>query len=300
VRGETRGAWTAVTFEGWLDARYVGAKLDTFPASLRADGVNLRAAASTDARTVARLRRGAGLSVLERRNGWVKVQRLAWVRAGNLAGNTSRNAAEADEPSRRGVRPVPAGADARPAPAVAVAAGGDTATLAAPDGALVPRKGGADLRTAPNGRPLAALRDGAAVAPLARERGWVRVRLEGWVREEDLIPADTALRTDVSAADLRADPEGVRGTVVRWKVSSLGLQRAEGLRRELADGEPYLLARGPEGEDALLYLAVPPSLLEDVRRLPALATLLVTARVRTGRSTPTGVPILDLLAVSRP
>ncbi len=158
----------------------------------------------------------------------------------------------------------------------------------------------AEVRAAPDGTVMGTVVAPGTVIPLARERGWVRVRMEGWVRESDLLPVDSALRTALSAADLRADPAGSKGKLVRWKVEILALQRADALRRDLADGEPYLLARGPAGENAMLYLAVPPSLLAEARAITPLTVVQITARVRNGRSAPTNVPILDVETISVP
>jgi hypothetical protein len=79
----------------------------------------------------------------------------------------------------------------------------------------------------------------------------------------------------------------------------VGLQTADPLRRDMARDEPFLLAMGPTGEDAILYIAVPPELLAQARAIPAMERVLLTARVRTGRSNPTGAPILDLVSVIR-
>jgi hypothetical protein len=127
----------------------------------------------------------------------------------------------------------------------------------------------------------------------------VRVRIEGWVQEKDLAPADTAFGAGLSAADLRADPNGTRGKLVRWEVQILAMQRADPLRREMAPDEPYLLAKGPGSESALLYLAVPPSLLAEAKAIAPLTTVIITARVRTGRSDPVGTPVLDLQSLSK-
>ena len=153
------------------------------------------------------------------------------------------------------------------------------------------------MRTAPDARALATVVPGAALTPLARDRGWVRVRLEGWVPERDLTLADSAVRSGVSAADLRADPQGSRGKMVRWSVQVLATQKADALRRDLNPDETYLLARGPNEENALLYLVVPPALLPIAKTIPELAQATITARVRTGRSELVGVPILDLLTL---
>jgi hypothetical protein len=310
--GAPRGAWVAITVEGWLDAAVLGPKADTFPRSAGTEGARVRAAAARTAAVVATLKKGAGVQVLGRQGSFFKVRRMAWVRAEALGGadpagrgparSGSPDATTAAPPARggtgSGVRAVPNGA-AQGSPTLMPDATPSTAQPV-PDGALKAGARGADLRVAPDGRPLAALKAGAVATPVARDRGWVRVRVEGWVRERDLEPADSAARGVQSAADLRADPEGSKGRVVRWTVELLGVQTADGLRRDLADGEPYALARGPDGEDALLYLALPPSLVAQVKALPPMSRLLVTARVRIGRSEPTGVPVLDLMTVGRP
>jgi hypothetical protein len=142
------------------------------------------------------------------------------------------------------------------------------------------------------------LAKGATVQVIARDRDWVRVKLEGWVRESDLAITDSTLRP-LSAADVRSDPEGSRGKLVQWQVEAVALQTADPLRTGLQAGEQYLLALGPAPEKMLLYLAVPESLVGAARSLPPLAQITVTARVRNGRSEPAGVPILDLQNLTR-
>jgi hypothetical protein len=142
------------------------------------------------------------------------------------------------------------------------------------------------------------LAKGATVQVIARDRDWVRVKLEGWVRESDLAITDSTLRP-LSAADVRSDPEGSRGKLVQWQVEAVALQTADPLRTGLQPGEQYLLALGPAPEKMLLYLAVPESLVTAARSLPPLAQITVTARVRNGRSEPAGVPILDLQNLTR-
>jgi hypothetical protein len=137
------------------------------------------------------------------------------------------------------------------------------------------------------------------VQTLARDGGWARVRIEGWVSERDLMVADTAADASLSAADLRAQPLVYRGKVVRWEVQIVSLEHADPLRKGLAPDEPYLLARGPGKESAILYFAVPNALLEQAQAIPPLSNVLVTARVREGRSQPVGVPILDLISFTK-
>ncbi len=158
----------------------------------------------------------------------------------------------------------------------------------------------AEIRTAPDGAVIGTVIAPGTILPMARERGWVRVRMEGWIKESELLPVDSSLRTALSAADLRADPEGSKGKLIRWKVEILAFQRADALRRDLVTGEPYLLARGPAGENAMLYLALPTALVNDAKAIVPLTVVQITARVRTGRSAPTNVPILDVEAITPP
>jgi hypothetical protein len=160
-------------------------------------------------------------------------------------------------------------------------------------GSLAPT-GTISLRSAPDGPAIASIGPQSPLVPVARDRGWVRVRTEGWVRETEVAATDPSQVT-ISAADLRADPDGVRGKTVRWDIEVLALATADPLRKGLNPDEPYLLARGPGSESALLYVAVPPSLLALARTVASRAPVPVSivATVRSGRSEPVGVPILD-------
>ncbi len=155
------------------------------------------------------------------------------------------------------------------------------------------------VRMAPAAGPaIGQVQKGGTVSVLARDRDWVRVRIEGWVREADLIAADSTLRV-MSVADIRTDPANARGKLVRWEVEAVALRAADPLRTGLQPGEQYLLALGPGAEKSLVYIAVPTHLLAGVRSLPPLAQVIVTARIRDGRSEPAGVPILDLESITR-
>jgi len=175
--------------------------------------------------------------------------------------------------------------------------------LSAQDAPLYTAAKPAAIRTAPAvdttpSPAVAQLNRGSTVEVLARDRGWVRVRVEGWVRESDLTVADSALRP-LSPADIRSNPAAAQGKLVQWQVQSVSLQTADALRTGLNSGEPYLLALGPGPERALVYLAVPPALLSSAKNLPAMTDIIVVARVRNGRSEPAGVPVLDLQSLTR-
>ena len=284
---DRRGALSRITLEGYIHRDLLGGRRDSFALSVRApSGARLRASPALDAPTIANLRDGMGLTQVSRRGEWVRVRRVAWIPSARLQTEAQAETREQAGSVETTQAPAPPPAPTRaPDPAVG--------------NELTPTRQTV-IRLAPQGDSIGGIRPGAVVVPLARERDWVRIRVEGWVRENELQSVDTAVQTRVSAADLRADPDRTRGVVVRWNVQVLSpIQRADPLRRELAENEPYVIARGPDTESALLYLAVPPSMLDAVSSIAPLTNVVVTARVRTGRSSPVGVPILDLVSIVR-
>ena len=165
---------------------------------------------------------------------------------------------------------------------------------------MVAVPGNVVLREAPEGHALAMLGPGAPLTAIARDHGWVRVRIEGWVRE-DSVQVSNGSTGSLSAADLRVNPQGAKGKTVKWDVQVLALETADFLHKDLSPDEPYLLARGPGSENTLLYVAVPPSMLASARTLAAAAPVSATlvATVRVGRSEPVGVPVLDAVELAR-
>ena len=293
---QRRNGFTRVVLDGFIDTSTLGGRKEKYQVSVKApSGAMLRLAGKGDARVVAQLRTGIGLAAMSRAGPWVHVRRGGWIESSAFAAPPPSASAPVHAPVHA---PAPVQAATTVAAPLATPPPAPVAAVAVPEGALTPMKP-LDLRAHPDGPALGTVRAGTIMLPLARERGWIRVRVEGWVREGDILPADTALSRSITAADLRADPQGSKGRVVRWEVEVIAFQTADPLRKELAQDEPYLLARGPGKENALLYLAIPPSLVAVARQIPPLATALITARVRTGRSDPVGVPILDLQTITR-
>lgn len=323
--GTTRNGYVYVTFTGWMDGSNLGPARDSFPAHLTGKiAMRLRSAPSMRGVILGEVRPLAGIFTSGKQGSWVNVRRSGWVDAKTLpasarAAATAKAPAKAEPPASRApvtkpvatkaappaskaapvaARNTPAKRDAEPRVEQAPVADSAPLIELLPEGTL--RVARTTIgRNAPNGLVVGQIGAGSYVVPLARSRGWVRVRSEVWVPERDVVPADSTYGAALSAADLRADPEGTRGKTVRWEVQVLALQYADPLRRDLAKDEPYFLAKGPGAEDQLLYLAIPPSLLAEARSTQALTRLLVTARVRTGRSQPVGIPILDLLSFAK-
>ena len=323
---ETRGAYAKVTIDGFVERARLSAQRGNASPRVGNRAAVVRVRGATTAKSVASLDAGTTVAVASGSApaGWAKVSRDGWILKSSLD-RASTETARSSNTDRRNTASGKSSGAARKASGGEVAASARTpqattapargasaapgtvhagATSTAPatagpvnDSTLTPT-GNVALRAAPDAKALATVVQGATLTPLARDRGWVRVRLEGWVPERDVAPADTSVRTGVSAADLRADPVGSRGKLVRWSVQILARQKADVLRKDLAPDETYLLARGPYEENALLYLVVPPSLLVMTKSIPELSQAMITARVRTGRSDLVGVPILDLLTIT--
>lgn len=283
-----RGAYVQATLEGWIAAALLGASRDSFTLSVKpGGGVRLRATANPQAPIVAELRGGMGLNEVERQGPWVHVRRSGWLKSADVASATVVSASTSSASATKAATATPAAMNAAPQIAPDTSRNGFVLTPIA----------ATSLTASPAGERIGSLGIGARAMVTARERGWVRVRVEGWAREADLSVADTALRGALSAADLRADPDAVAGRLVHWEVEVLAHQVGDPLRKGLADQEPYLLAQGPAGENALLYLAIPPALASTAREIPDLGRAIITARVRVGKSEPVGIPVLELLTI---
>jgi hypothetical protein len=310
--GAKKSDWTAVTIEGFLHKSVVSAKKNTL--TIKApSGAALRASADPSAEIVAVVEDGATLDRLSASGEWFKAKRDGWVQSRDLRTESAkatvparvasaRAAASQRAPEKVAALPARSAAPAAPAPPPPESPSASS-QAAAPrtEGSLVLGDFAASqplvLRDAPDGKPAGSADSAARVRIVARDHGWARVELEGWVRESELVPVDSSSVSAVSAADLRSDPDHYRGSTVRWVVQAISVQEADPLRKGLSPDEPYLLARGPGSESSLLYLALPPALVQSAKALQPLSNILVLARVRAGRSEPSGVPILDVLRI---
>lgn len=271
-----QGNWMEVVMEGWvwtqsLQARESGAY--DYRVGVPG-GENLRD--RPRGRVLARLEEGALLEGVDRAPGWIQVRRQAWI---------WKSSVTPVEPVAQGGS---AAAPEEPPPAVTAGfrAGDASPVLASPDGDT-----------------LGVLRPGAELPVTARQGNWARVRLEGWVwlpggdvEEGSPAPADSG----VGLEDVARDPEAFVGRLVTWELQFVSLEAAESVRTDFYEGEPFLLTRpASEGAGRFVYVAVPPEQLQGARRLAPLERITVTARIRTGASSLTGAPILDLVEFRR-
>lgn len=280
----SQGRWRRVTLEGWIWAPSVAATdRQGYDLVVSADGgENLRDEPGPGARVAARLLEGFLLERMEEEGNWIRVRRTAWMWAPSLEVS---------------------GGDAPATPAEGDAYGGSSGDRRASRGDEAPERlvvEGSEVRLhrSPDGRPLADARPGADLTVLAREGEWTRVRLEGWVRSAEVVPSGSASPvSELTVEELKAAPERYRDRRVRWEVQFISLERAEAVRTDFYEGEPFILARPEADGDGFVYVAVPPERLPQVEQLQPLQRIRVEGRVRTGRSALMGVPVLELLAL---
>lgn len=273
-------SWTEATLEGWVWTASLQAAdregMDLVVAA--SEGENLRDAPS--GAILARLDEGTLLEELEQGTGWTRVRRTGWIWTASVAGTTQSAASTSPGPSS--------------ATGTAVTAP-STRFLRAPEGSAV--------LSAPDGDTLATTA-GGDLEVLAREGSWVRVRMEGWVwsprASEGADGAEETASSALTPEDLAAaDGASHEGSRVTWSVQFISLERAEAVRTDFYEGEPFILGRVGGGDGPFVYVAVPPDRLAAVEGLTPLEMISVTGRIRRANSALTGTPILDLLAVDR-
>ena len=265
------GNWTNVELQGWVWLESLETSEDpAFDLVVSLDGgENLRAAPGGT--IVGRLEDGALLRELERNDSWARVGRIGWVWGPSLDDGEGA--------------PTPEGPAAQ--------APGGFATVGAAGGPIL---------AAPDGDTLAVATPDSDLEIVRREGNWARVRVEGWMWMPGAdvsadAPAETA--SALEPADLTADPDSYNGRVVAWTLQFISLERAEAVRTDFFEGEPFLLARFGGSDGPFVYVAVAPDRLTEVQGLVPLERVSVTARVRTGASALTATPIVELLSLDR-
>lgn len=329
--GKTSGRWVEITLEGWIFARSVApTRREGFDYVVTPDdGENLRA--TPNGEIIARLNKGMLLARVAERNGWVRVRRTGWVRrerftepveTAALAGQggadgaapakpepkpkpkAAQQPAPAAKPTQQPAAPVKptqqptvAAKPAKPAappPATATAA---PAPAVAPGEAPVELARAAPLFAQPGSGPLADLAQGASGRVLSQQGEWVRVQVEGWVREGDLKPGSGAALVGVTAAEVRADPARYVGQTVEWRTQFISIQQPDELRSELLARQPFLLTRGPLPEPGFVYVIVSREQLEQFKSLPALQELTLRVTIKAARTKYLATPVVELVSV---
>ena len=275
---DRRGNWVQVDLEGWMWTRSLQVSTDAAFDLVVAEpeGENLRDAPSGT--ILGRLGRGTLLEEVRRVPGWILIRRRGWVWGPSIAEVTGPP--PADPPTSQAPTPP---STSRPVGFTDVGAAG------------------AVILTAPDGDTLARAVPRAELEVVARQGSWVRVRVEGWIWQPDTPTSADGLDESgvLSPDDVAVDSEAFAGRVISWRLQFISQEKAEAVRTDFFDGEPFLLCRYGGDGGQFVYVAVPPDRLAEVAGFVPLEYLTVTARVRTGASVLTGTPIVDLLSVER-
>jgi hypothetical protein len=291
---DTRSGWSQFRLEGWVSSSLLKAdKRSGFDVVVTAENVRLREEPS--GREIARLEEGMLLDKLEEKGNWTRVRRMVWADSKALR-SVSREPQVASRGSQGASNGARDSVQAYVAPqAPPVAASGITEAT----NERIELMRAAPLMSQPEGVQLAALNEGTTGRVVSRSDDWVKVQLEGWVREADLKPASGAL-VGVTAAEIRANPERYVGQTVEWRLQYISGATADELRPEMPPGQPYLLARGPLPETGFVYLMLSREDAARIQSLPALTELTVRARVRAARSRFLATPVLQLETLVAP
>ncbi len=270
--------WLQVQLEGWVwSASVRSTTRDGYDLEVMEEGgENLRS--TPNGAILARLSQGTLLEETDRQDSWIRVRRSGWMWAASL-----ERLGEQDTRSTDAAAP-PTGADS--------GARLDRAVLSH----------AAPMVRVLQGEESASLVEGTPVKILARSGEWVRVQLEGWVRESDLRPAAAGVLEGVTGAEVRASPADYEGKLLQWTVQFLAIQEADELRSEIPLGQRYMLARGPLPEAGFVYVILPPDRIAEVERLAPIAQVVIIGRLRVARSRYLGNPVVELvdLAVRQP
>jgi hypothetical protein len=293
--GKADGDWRQVTVEGWIYQPSTSpTKRDGFDLVVTSDeGENLRRAPNGP--IVGRAREGTLLERVGERGKWFRVRRDGWVPQEAVptkkAADTTRR--QGRSANRRTGGPADSGS-VQSAAAAAAPAAVPAPPTASVEGVETLRETG--LSRAPDSGAVTTLPAGTAARVVGRSGEWVRVQVEGWVRETDVKPAQAGVLAGISAAEIRATPERFVGQILDWHLQIIAVQLADELRPEMPSGQPYLLTRGPLPEPGFVYVMIPPERVAEFRALPALHEMTLRVRLRAARTRYLATPVAELVA----
>jgi hypothetical protein len=286
--GEAAGDWREVTVEGWIYRPSTApTKRDGFDLVVSSsEGENLRRVPNGP--IVGRAREGTLLERVGAKGKWFRVRRDGWV---------PREAVPAKTPTARA--PTPAQGKARPKPAkpaadTSVSPDPPTASPASIEGVETLRETG--LSRMPDSAATSTLPAGTPARVIGRSGEWVRVQVEGWVREADLKPAESGVLAGITAAEVRAAPEKFVGQTLDWRLQVIAVQLADELRPEMPPDQPYLLTRGPLPEPGFVYVTIPPSRIAEFRALPPLHEMVMRVTLKAARTRYLATPVAELVS----
>ncbi len=280
--GEARGDWKQATIEGWVYTPSTsptgrdGFDLVVTPK----EGENLRS--SPNGPLIGRVRGGTLLDRIRAKGVWTQVRREGWVPSTSVSAGRrqGRDQTPASKASRSPAQSKPA-----------------AQLKAAPEQEPMELAHESALSVAPDGAPLARVQAGVPARVVGRAAGWVKVQVDGWVKEDDLKPSSADALDGVTADEVRASPDRFVGQTLRWKLQLIAVQSADELRSEMAPGQPYLLTRGPLPEPGFVYVTIPADKVAEFSALPPLRELVLRVTIRAARTRYLTTPVAELVSV---
>ena len=293
--GEAAGDWREVTVEGWIYRPSTSpTKRDGFDLVVSSDeGENLRRVPNGP--IVGRAREGTLLERVGEKGKWFRVRRDGWVprdavRQGKAA---QGKVPQGKVPQGKALpKPVRAAADTTVSP------GRAAEPPASIEGVETLRETG--LSRMPDSAATSRLPPGTPARVVGRSGEWVRVQVEGWVREADLKPAESGVLAGITAAEIRAAPEKFVGQTLDWRLQVIAVQLADELRPEMRPDQPYLLTRGPLPEPGFVYVTIPPSRIAEFRALPPLHEMVMRVTLKAARTRYLATPVAELVSTPGP
>ncbi len=292
------GEWTEVTVEGfvWLSSMQIHEPGELDLIISEPGGENLRA--EPQGARIGRFSQGTRLAELGRIPGWGQVRRTGWIPSvalgtelGQERGPAATEEVTAEESAGVGARQQGS-----------VGAGPGVAAFPLPDRITIGR-GGLPVLAAPGGRGLGRLEGGTPVQVIEREGDWLRVQVDGWVRAPEAIESRDGdggpgggVAEGVTVEAVQADPEGFLGRLVELELQVISVERAEALRTDFYEGEPFLLTRTDgEGGRHFVYVALAEERVDEFSGLQPLQRVRFQGRVRAPAAAITRNLLLDLV-----
>ena len=288
--GAVKGDWREAAVEGWIFSPSTApTKRDGYDLVVTTDeGENLRK--NPNGPVLGRVREGTLLERVGKQGKWFQVRREGWVPRSAVTARQGQDKpaaqAQGQQAAAKPTQTAAAGKAKSPVPA---------APAGPAEGVEVSRETG--LARAPDSTPYASLQPGIPARVIGRSGEWVRVQLDGWIKEADLKPADNGVLREVSAEEVQKSPGRFVGQPLEWRLQLIAVQVADELRPEIPAGHPYLLTRGPLPEPGFVYVTVPDTMVARFRALPPLQELTLRVSLTAARTRYLATPVADLLSV---
>jgi hypothetical protein len=279
--GKADGDWREVTVEGWIYRPSTSpTEREGFDLVVTSDeGENLRRVPNGP--IVGRAREGTLLERVGEKGKWFRVRRDGWVPQNAVPAKQVEKPAQGRAQQAR----------AKPAPATATVAAQPPSSI---EGVETIREAG--LSRMPDSTPTSTLPAGTPARVMGRSGEWVRVQVEGWVRESDVKPAGAGVLAGITAAEVQASPDRFVGQTLDWRLQVIAVQLADELRPEMPSGQPYLLTRGPLPEPGFVYVIIPPERIAEFRALPPLHEMVMRVNLKAARTRYLATPVVALVS----